>query len=124
MFLSGQLCLSHVVEVTKITDNKLTCAEIEQEIEEADKFEKDARAERKVTGKNVAAAVFFWPALIGTYSNTADAIEAAQKRREHLNKLYSKKRCDEPETMEVGSEKSNMIENPAKENIFKMTAPK
>ena len=51
----------------KITDNELTCSQIKSEIAEAEEFEKKARAERKITGKNVAAAVFFWPALIGTY---------------------------------------------------------
>lgn len=83
----------HVVETVKVTDNKLSCDEILAEIEEANMFEKKARDERKVTGKNVAAAVLFWPALVGTYANTEEAIDAAKERREHLKKLYEKKNC-------------------------------
>ena len=77
----------------KITDNELTCSQIKSEIAEAEEFEKKARAERKITGKNVAAAVFFWPAPIGTYSNTEEAITAAKERQALLTDLYSKKNC-------------------------------
>ena len=84
----------HVVETTKITDNKLSCSEIEKEIAEADRFEKEARAERKVTGKNVAAAILFWPALIGTYSNTEEAIDAARERKKNMTELYNDKKCE------------------------------
>ena len=82
-----------VVEVSKVTDEKLSCEELLNEIEEAQHFEQKARDERKVTGKNVAAAVLFWPALLGTYANTEEAIKAAQERRERLKKIYEKKNC-------------------------------
>lgn len=83
----------HVVKVEKVGDDKLSCKEIVTEIEEAERFEKEARDERKVTGKNVAAAVFFWPALVGTYANTEEAIDAAKGRQEHLRKIYNDKKC-------------------------------
>jgi len=83
----------YVVQPTKIGDNRLTCNKIEEQIEEANKFEKKARAERKVTGKNVAAAILFWPALLGTYSNTEEAINAARDRKQNLAKLYKDKGC-------------------------------
>ena len=87
-----QACATpHVVQTKKITDNELTCSQIKSE--KAEEFEKKARAERKITGKNVAAAVFFWPALIGTYSNTEEAITAAKERQALLTDLYSKKNC-------------------------------
>ncbi|MPW64773.1 hypothetical protein CPI40_07345 [Moraxella catarrhalis] len=89
-----QACATpHVVQTKKITDNELTCSQIKSEIAEAEEFEKKARAERKVTGKNVAAALFFLPALIGTYSNTEEAINAAKERQALLTDLYSKKNC-------------------------------
>ena len=83
----------HVVQTKKIGDKRLTCSKIEAQIEEANEFEKKARAERKVTGTNVAAAILFWPALLGTYSNTEEAIEAARERKQNLAKLYEKKKC-------------------------------
>ncbi|MET0086462.1 MAG: hypothetical protein ABW082_08110 [Sedimenticola sp.] len=83
----------HVVESKKIDDHQLSCNEITSQIEEADRFENAARDERKVTGTNVAAALFFWPALLATYSNTEEAIEAARERKEHLTDLYTEKGC-------------------------------
>lgn len=89
-----QACATpHVVQTKKITDNQLSCEQLKAEIAEAEEFEKKARAERKVTGKNVAAAVFFWPALLGTYSNTEEAIDAAKERQSILTDIYQKKNC-------------------------------
>ena len=92
--LLAQGCATpHVVQTKKVSDNNLSCQQLVAEIEEAERFEQEARAERKVTGKNVAAALLFWPALIGTYSNTEEAIEAAKERRDNLTKLYESKGC-------------------------------
>jgi len=82
-----------VVEVHKAGDNQLSCQQIAEQIREAEKFEKAARDERKVTSKNVAAAVFFWPALIGTYANTEEAINAAKERKAKMTKLFESKNC-------------------------------
>lgn len=84
----------HVVDTKQPGDKKLSCEELEEQIEDANRFEKKARDERGVTGTNVAAAVFFWPGLLATYSNAGDAIDAAQERRNHLTKIYEKKDCD------------------------------
>lgn len=82
-----------VVETRKVNDNQLSCSQIQSEIEEAKSFEQKARKERTVTGKNVAAAVLFWPALLGTYSNTEEAINAAKERQDNLYKIYQNKGC-------------------------------
>ncbi|MCL4682710.1 MAG: hypothetical protein KJZ92_15760 [Rhodocyclaceae bacterium] len=82
-----------VVETRKLSDGSLDCAAINNELAEADRFEKEARKERTVTGTNVAAALFFWPALIGTYANTEEAINAAKERKQHLMDLAKKKGC-------------------------------
>lgn len=71
----------HIVETSKLNDNQLTCAQIKSEIAEAKKFEQDARAERKVTGK------------FATYANTEEAIEAAKQRQDKLTDIYNKKQC-------------------------------
>lgn len=83
----------HVVQKEKLNDNQLTCSQIKAEIDEAIEFEKKARGERKVTGKNVAAALFFWPALAVTYVNSGEAIDAARERQAHLTDLYKRKGC-------------------------------
>ena len=82
-----------VVDTRKIGDADLSCDQIKQEVVEAERFEKEARKERTVTGTNVAAAIFFWPALIGTYSNTEAAINAARERKENMFKIATSKDC-------------------------------
>jgi hypothetical protein len=82
-----------VVQVQQPRDRELSCAGLLTAIEDADRFESEARHDRGVTGTNVAAAVFFWPALAGTFMNTDEAIDAARRRREHLNRLYTERSC-------------------------------
>jgi hypothetical protein len=67
-----------------VSDSQLTYSQLLAATEEAKSFEREARGERGATGTNVAAAIFFWPGLIATYSNTEDAIEAATERQRHL----------------------------------------
>lgn len=89
-----QACATpHVVQTKQVNDYQLSCSQLKAQIAEAEEFEQKARAERKVTGKNVAAAVFFWPALIGTYANTEEAINAAKERQTILTEIYQKKNC-------------------------------
>ena len=82
-----------VVDTRKAGDTQLTCDQIKLEIAEAERFDKEARKERTVTGTNVVAAIFFWPALLGTYSNTEQAINAAKERKENMYKLADSKGC-------------------------------
>lgn len=48
-----------VVDTRKAGDSQLNCDQIKLEIAEAERFEKEARKERTVTGTNVAAAILF-----------------------------------------------------------------
>ena len=82
-----------VVQTRQSTDASLSCEQIKGEIVEAERFEKAARKDRTVTGTNIAAAILFWPALLGTYSNTEEAINAAKERRENMMTLSASKRC-------------------------------
>lgn len=91
-FLVG--CASPPVVATKqIGDSSLNCTDLKKAYQEATEFEESARRERRVTGTNIAAAVFFWPALIATYSNTEDAINAARDRQKNLTKIADDKKC-------------------------------
>ena len=71
----------------------MSCSQIKNEIYEAERFEDEARDEKGVTGTNVAAGLLFWPALLVTYSNAEDAIDAAQDRKKYLLKLADEKKC-------------------------------
>lgn len=85
----------HVVQAVKTTDANLTCTQLELEMSESDRFRADAQKEKGMTGTNVAAVIFFWPAMIGTYSNANEAIAAADTRKANLMTFYSQKKCAE-----------------------------
>ena len=77
----------------EVVDTKLSCMQLVAEIQEATEFERKAQKEKGVAGTNVAAAVIFWPAIIGTYYNANEAIDAAKERKEYLVELSTKKGC-------------------------------
>ncbi|MCU0940984.1 MAG: hypothetical protein MUE35_00340 [Hydrogenophaga sp.] len=82
-----------VVQTRQANDADMDCAQIKAAYAEAIDLETKARKERGMTGTNVAAAIFFWPAMIGTYKNTEEAVEAARERQRHLEKIADKKAC-------------------------------
>ena len=93
---SGFLCgcaTPTVVESKQANDRTMSCDALKNSYTEAKDFESKARKERGVTGTNVAAAILFWPAMIGTYKNTEDAIEAAKDRQKHLETIAAEKKC-------------------------------
>ena len=83
----------HVVEEQKVGDADLSCNGLTAAIAEAERFKREARNEKGVTGTNVVAGLFFWPAIVGTYANANEAIEAANERKRHLQALREKKGC-------------------------------
>jgi hypothetical protein len=85
----------HVVQAVKTTDASLSCAQLDAEMQDADRFRADAQKEKGMTGTNVAAVLFFWPAMIGTYSNANEAIAAADTRKANLMGMYTQKKCAE-----------------------------
>jgi len=89
----GACSTPHVVQEKKVSDATLNCQQLKEEIAAAEEFRKKAEKEKGVTGTNVAAAVFFWPAMIATYKNAGEAIEAANKRKSNLIDLYREKKC-------------------------------
>lgn len=82
-----------VVQSKQTNDSGMSCDQLKAAYSEALDFESKARKERGVTGTNVAAAIFFWPAMIGTYKNTEEAVEAAKDRQKHLEKIGQEKNC-------------------------------
>ncbi len=82
-----------VMDVRKIGDKDLSCSQIAAEIAEANRFEAEARKEGGMTGTNVAAGVFFWPALLVTANNVSEAKDAARDRKDHLIRIAEKKNC-------------------------------
>ena len=85
-----------VVQTVKPGDSGLSCAQLQNEFSDAEQFRKKAESEKGVTGGNVARALFFWPAILGSYSNANEAISAADARKVHLANLMESKHCASP----------------------------
>ncbi|MEL7164151.1 MAG: hypothetical protein AAGL96_01665 [Pseudomonadota bacterium] len=96
--VAGAMCLGgcvspEVVQTTSVNDESLTCDEIKIQLVQLEEIRSEAAKGKTASGANVAAAILFWPAVIGNYSNAQQALEAASKRNDVLVALAKKKRC-------------------------------
>jgi hypothetical protein len=85
-----------VVQTVKSGDNGLTCPQLQNEYTDMERFKAAADKEKGMTGGNVARALLFWPAILGTFSNANEAIAAAETRKVHLANLMNQKGCTIP----------------------------
>lgn len=84
-----------VVQTMKPGDAALSCAQLQNEYSDAERFKKDAESEKGVTGGN-AARLLFWPLIVGTYMNANEAASAADNRKIHLVNVMGKQNCEVP----------------------------
>ena len=84
---------SQKVQVVQMGDDKMTCASIQEELAQLNQADAEVNSKKGVTGTNVAAALFFWPALAFTYIDAKDANKAISERRSHLTAIGNKKNC-------------------------------
>ena len=84
-----------VVQTMKPGDTGLSCAQLQNEFSDADRYKKEAESEKGVTGGNTAR-LLFWPAIVGTYMNANEAMGAAENRKVHLTNLMVQQKCEIP----------------------------
>ena len=83
-----------VVNVVGPNDTKMTCSQLDTEIAMANKYAEDAKKEKNLgTGTNMAALLFWLPGLWATNVNVKEAVEAANRRAEHLSRVKAQKNC-------------------------------
>ena len=83
-----------VVNVVGPTDSSMNCNQLDTQIAIAIKYADDARKEKAMgTGTNVSALLFWLPGLWATHKNVAEAVDAANRRAEHLSRLKAQKNC-------------------------------
>ena len=83
-----------VVNVVGPTDSSMTCNQLDTQIAIAIKYADDARKEKDMgTGTNVSALLFWLPGLWATHKNVEEAVDAANRRAEHLSRLKTQKNC-------------------------------
>lgn len=84
-----------VIQTMKPGDTGLSCAQLQNEFSDAERYKKEAESEKGVTGGNTAR-LLFWPAIVGTYMNANEAISAAENRKVHLVNMMTQQKCDIP----------------------------
>ena len=83
-----------VVNVVGPTDSSMNCNQLDTQIAMAIKYADDARKEKAMgTGTNVSALLFWLPGLWATHKNVEEAVDAANRRAEHLSRLKAQKNC-------------------------------
>ncbi len=83
-----------IVNVIGPNDNSLNCFELSKEIAIANKYADEAKEAKKMDKPhNIGAVLFFIPGYGVSMKNIDQAVDAAAKRAEHLNKIKEKKNC-------------------------------
>ena len=86
---------SEKIQVEQVGDQKLSCNQLLQEMQELDQAQREIDSKKGVTGTNVASAIFWLPGLAYTYYDAGKAEEMINGRKTHITGLYNVKNCGE-----------------------------
>ena len=82
-----------VVDSIMPGDEELNCGGLKNAVAEAQRFIRDAESVKGGTGENITRGIFFWPAIVQSYSNANEAIAAANSRKVHLFNIMNDRKC-------------------------------
>jgi hypothetical protein len=91
VLLLGACANPNILTKRQSGDSAMSCDELGAAIGEAEELKKEARQEKGITGANVAAGLLFWPALLISYNNIGQAVDATNARISHLLEIGVKK---------------------------------
>ena len=94
LFFITSCATPHVVDIIQPNDEQLSCVGLQNEVDELDKFIKEAESEKGVNWSNAGRALVFPIGIWATYENASQAINAANQREMYLKGIMSKKNCD------------------------------
>ena len=83
----------HVVDIIQPNDEQLSCIGLQNEVDELDKFIKEAESEKGVNWSNAGRLLVFPIGIWATYESANQAIDAANQREIYLKEIMSKKNC-------------------------------
>ena len=83
----------HVVDIIQPNDEQLSCIGLQNEVDELDKFIKEAESEKGVNWSNAGRLLVFPIGIWATYENANQAIDAANQREIYLKEIMSNKNC-------------------------------
>jgi len=82
-----------VVQVIMPGDQELNCGQLKNAVAETERFKREAENVKGGTGDNITRGIFFWPAIVQSYSNANEAIAAANSRKVHLFNIMNERKC-------------------------------
>ena len=94
LFFITSCATPHVVDIIQPNDEQLSCVGLQNEVDELDKFIKEAESEKGVNWSNAGRLLVFPIGIWATYKNASQAINAANQREMYLKGIMSKKNCD------------------------------
>ena len=93
LILLGSCAKPTVVTVVMPGDEGLSCSQLKNEVSETQRFKREAEDVKGGTGGNITRGIFFWPAIVQSYSNANEAIAAANSRKVHLFNIMNDRKC-------------------------------
>ena len=93
LILLGSCAKPTVVTVVMPGDEGLSCSQLKNEVAETQRFKREAESVKGGTGGNITRGIFFWPAIVQSYSNANEAIAAANSRKVHLFNIMNDRKC-------------------------------
>ena len=80
LFFITSCATPHVVDIIQPNDEQLSCVGLQNEVDELDKFIKEAESEKGVNWSNAGRLLVFPIGIWATYENASQAINAANQR--------------------------------------------
>jgi hypothetical protein len=99
--LLGACTTTERVSVVQPGDRNMNCAGLRTEFAKLEEIVRDGQSDQGVNAANVGAVLFFWPAAVGNYFSARDAMQIAERRKDHLMTIYNDKQCDNPANAEL-----------------------
>jgi len=84
---------SNKVDIIQRGDNKLSCAQLDNEFKKLEESQEEINSKKGVTGTNVAAAILWVPGLAYTYYDAGEATRLIAERKAHLTKIHNDNDC-------------------------------
>ena len=88
------------IDIQQANDDIMSCNELRLAFEKANASEEEAHENKGLTNENILSGLFFFPAYFVTYGSSIHAEYNASERKEHLLKIYNKKGCAKPKSIE------------------------
>ena len=86
-------CSHQRIQPQRPTDRRLSCQEMQQEMQRAEAAIREVEGKTGLSGRNVGMGLLFWPGIVVNELQGARAIDAANMRLARLHELSDQRGC-------------------------------